>query len=206
MGRLNLPRIKVWDIPVRLGHWMMAAGFILAWYTADSEEWRLVHVYAGSTVLAVAMFRLLWGFIGSRHARFTAFVRGPAEAVAYLHNLGRFTPEHYTGHNPAGGLAIVALLTLALLTCASGWFVYQDMLGEWVSNLHDLLAEGMLVLVIFHLLGVAVGSLAHKENLVLAMITGRKPGVTNDAIHRQGYLAAILLLGWTGICIWWLAQ
>ena len=198
--------IKVWDVPVRLGHWLLAGGFILAWFTADSEEWRLVHVYAGSTVIAVAMFRLLWGFIGSRHALFASFIRSPVAAFCYLQQLARLKPQHYSGHNPAGGLAILALLLLAVLTSASGWFAYQEMLGEWVVNLHDLLADAMMALVILHLAGVAIGSLAHHENLVRAMITGRKLGTATEAINRQGYLAACLLIVWTAMASWWLAQ
>jgi cytochrome b len=72
-----MQKILVWDWPVRIGHWLMVGGFILSWLTGDSETYRLVHVYAGATVLAVATFRLPWGFIGSRYARFVDFIRGP---------------------------------------------------------------------------------------------------------------------------------
>ena len=198
--------IRVWDLPVRLGHWIMAGGFALAWITGDSEEWRLIHVYAGSAVLAVAMFRLLWGFIGSRYARFTEFVRGPTAAISYLKNLTHLKPLHYTGHNPAGGLAILALLALAITSSATGWFIYQEMFGSWPEKLHDMLATAMLGLVVIHLAGVAAGSIVHKENLVRAMITGRKLGAISTAITRPGYLAAIVLIIWTIAISWWLAQ
>lgn len=201
-----LQRIKVWDLPVRLGHWLLAGGFILAWLSGDSEEWRLIHVYAGGVVLAVALFRVLWGFVGSRHARFTAFVRGPGAALAYLKNLTNLSPRHYIGHNPAGGWAILALLALAIATSVSGWLVYQDLYGEWLVSLHDILATTLLGLVVLHLTGVAAGSIAHRENLVRAMITGRKLGSTTEAIPHSRYIAAILLIVWVLAASWWLAQ
>lgn len=199
-------RIKVWDVPVRLGHWLLAGGFLLAWLSGDSEEWRLVHVYAGGVVLAVALFRLLWGFIGSRHALFSSFVRGPAAAMMYLKCLGNGSTPHYTGHNPAGGLAIVALLALTIASSVSGWFIYQDMFGEWMVTLHELLANLMLGVVILHLAGVAVGSFAHRENLVRAMMTGRKLGAVTEGIQSSGFMAAWFLIIWTVAVSWWLAQ
>ena len=105
-------KILVWDWPVRLGHWLMVGGFTLAWLTGDSETFRLLHVIAGATVLGVATFRLPWGLIGSRYARFVDFVRGPAAVKNYLTSLLRLQPTHHVGHNPAGGWAIVLLLGL----------------------------------------------------------------------------------------------
>lgn len=201
-----IQHIKVWDLPVRLGHWLLAGGFILAWLSGDSEEWRLVHVYAGGVVLAVALFRVLWGFIGSRHARFAEFVRGPAAVVTYLKKLTQLTPPHFTGHNPAGGLAILVLLALATATSASGWLVYQDIFGEWLVTLHDILATVMLGFVMLHLAGVAAGSIAHRENLVRAMFSGRKPGEATEAIQHSRTFAAILLIIWVVAASWWLAQ
>jgi cytochrome b len=199
-------RIKVWDLPVRLGHWLLAGGFILAWISGDSEEWRLLHVYAGGVALAVALFRLVWGFMGSRHARFTAFVRRPDAAFQYLKKLNALNPPHYTGHNPAGGLAIVALLALAIAASVSGWLIYQDMFGEWLVTLHSVFATTLLGFVILHLAGVVVGSFVHQENLLRAMITGHKLGNRSEAIHRSRYIAATLLVIWTVAASWWLAQ
>ena len=90
-----MQKILVWDWPVRLGHWLMVGGFALAWLTGDSETFRLVHVGAGATVLAVAAFRLPWGFIGSRYARFVDFVRGPAAVKDYFFSLLRLQPAHH---------------------------------------------------------------------------------------------------------------
>ena len=201
-----MKRILVWDLPVRLGHWLMVGGFALAWATGDSEKWRLVHVFAGSTVMAVAAYRLLWGIVGSRTARFAEFVRGPGQAFAYLKSLLLARPPHYAGHNPAAGLAIVLLLGLALASGASGWLTYQEMGGEWLEELHEFLTGLMLAVVGVHLLGVFVGSLAHRENLVWAMVTGRKQGRPEEAINGQRIVAALMLLGWTAAGAWWLAR
>jgi cytochrome b len=148
-----MKKILVWDLPVRLGHWLMVGGFALAWATGDSEKWRLVHVFAGSTVMAVAAYRLLWGVVGSRTARFAEFVRGPGQAVAYLKSLLQARPPHYAGHNPAAGLAIVLLLGLALASGASGWLTYQEIGGEWLEEIHEFLTGTMLGVVGVHLLG-----------------------------------------------------
>lgn len=167
-------RIRVWDFPTRLFHWSLATSFTVAFVTAESERWRDIHVFAGYTLLGLITFRLVWGLIGSRHARFSDFVRGPAAVLRYLRSLLSSRPEHHVGHNPAGGLVIVLLLVLGLASGASGWATYNESGGEWLEELHEGLANAMLALVAVHLAGVAVASLIHRENLVKAMITGYK--------------------------------
>ena len=199
-------RILVWDWPVRIGHWLLVGAFALAWITGESEEWRLVHAFAGGTVVGVILFRLLWGWVGTRHARFASFVRGPGAVLDYVLGLLRRDESKYAGHNAAGGWAIVALLSLGLLTGASGWFVYQDMGGEWLEETHEALASGMLAVAVLHVAGVVVSSLAHRENLVRAMFTGLKQGRPDEAIAGTRPLALVLLLGSAAACAWWLAR
>ena len=201
-----MPKILVWDWPVRLGHWLMAGAFIVAWLTSESETWRLVHVIAGSTVLAVALFRLPWGFIGSRYARFIDFVRGPLAVKDYLASLLRLDPEHHVGHNPAGGWAIVVLLVLAILSGLSGYAIYNDIGGDLFEEVHEGLTAAMLTVVFIHLAGVVSGSLLHGENLVRAMLTGRKQGEPEGAIPSARPLVAIVLLGWIVLAGWWMAS
>lgn len=201
-----MDKVLIWDWPVRIGHWLLVGAFALAWITGDSEEWRLVHAFAGGTVVGVILFRLLWGFAGTRHARFASFVRGPGAVLDYVLGLLRGAESKYAGHNAAGGWAIVALLTLGLLTGASGWLVYQDMGGEWLEEVHEALATGMLAVAALHVAGVVVSSLAHRENLVRAMFTGLKHGRPDEAIAGTRPLAVILLLGWAAACAWWLAR
>jgi cytochrome b len=201
-----MQKILVWDWPVRIGHWLMVGGFVLAWLTSDSETFRLLHVWAGGTVLAVAAFRLPWGLIGSRYARFAHFVRPTRAVASYLGSLLRLQPDRHVGHNPAGGWAIVALLGLALLTGISGWATYNELAGHWLEELHEGLASAMLTVVIVHVAGVVSGSLVHGENLVRAMLTGRKEGSPEEAIPSARPFASIALLAWIIAAGWWLAS
>ena len=201
-----MQKILVWDWPVRLGHWLMVGGFIIAWLTAESETFRLVHAVSGGIVLAVATFRLPWGFIGSRYARFVDFVRGPTALKEYAANLLKLEPPHHVGHNPAGGWAIVLLLALGILTSLAGWANYNDIGGHWLEELHEGLASAMLTVVIIHLIGVVSGSLLHGENLVRTMITGFKNGLPEEAIPSAYPLTAVLLMIWVGVACWWIAN
>ncbi|QLQ24793.1 MAG: cytochrome b/b6 domain-containing protein [Dechloromonas sp.] len=200
-----MQKILVWDWPVRLGHWLMVGGFIVAWLTSESETFRLLHVISGATVLAVAAFRLPWGFIGSRYARFVDFVRGPRAVKDYAAGLLKLEPAHHVGHNPAGGWAIVLLLGLGILTGLSGWANYNDIGGGFLEEVHEGLAVTMLAVVAIHVAGVLTGSLMHGENLVRAMLNGRKQGTPEDAIRSARPLAAALLLAWVVAAGWWIA-
>lgn len=201
-----MQKILVWDWPVRLGHWLMVSGFILAWLTGDSETFRLVHVVAGATVLAVASFRLPWGFIGSRYARFVDFVHGPTALKTYFSQLIRLEAPHHVGHNPAGGWAIMLLLALGILTGLAGWAIYDDIGGHLLEELHEGLAAAMLTVVCIHLIGVLSGSLLHGENLVRTMITGQKLGAPEQAIPSARPVAAMLLIVWVLAAGWWVAN
>ena len=196
-------RVLVWDAPVRVFHWMMVLVFAGAWLTAESERWRLAHVTLGYTMAGLVVFRLLWGVFGTRHARFTQFVRGPAAVGGYLKSLLRGRPAHHAGHNPAGALAIVALLLLAVAVPATGWALFNDMGGEWLEDVHEGVANAMLALVAVHVAAVAISSWLHRENLVSAMVTGRKTAPREEAIRGAWRsVAALLLVAVLGF--WWL--
>jgi cytochrome b len=192
----------VWDVPVRVFHWLLVLCFAGAWLTAESEHWRLVHVTLGYTMAALVAFRVVWGLMGTRYARFASFVRGPRAVLAYLRSLSGPKPEHHTGHNPAGALAIVGLLALIAVTAASGWATYSEIGGDWLEEAHELAANGLLALVLVHLVGVVVGSWVHRENLVRSMLTGRKPVPPAEGIRRGwATVAAVMLAGVLGF--WW---
>lgn len=198
--------ILVWDLPVRLGHWLMVAAFALCWLTAESESLRLLHIAAGGVLLAAASFRIVWGWIGTPYARFRDFVHGPRAVKQYLASLLRLQPHNTLGHNPAGGWAIVGLLALGLGTALSGWAMYAELAGHWLEELHEGLASLMLTLVLIHVLGVISGSLLHQENLVSAMINGRKSGPAEAAITSPAYWASAVLLVWMTAVVFWLIR
>lgn len=167
--------VKVWDIGVRVFHWLLVLCFAVAWISAD--EWQDVHEIAGYTVAALVVFRLLWGLFGSRYARFRQFVRHPKQVLSYVSDIRRGREARYIGHNPAGGMMVLALLLGLAAMTLSGW-LYTDLLWgeEWVEEVHELLANLLLMLVGLHVAGVVLASLRHRESLVKSMITGRKRG------------------------------
>lgn len=198
----GLARRLVWDAPTRLFHWLLVLCFAGAWLTAESERWRLLHVTLGYTMAGLVMFRVLWGLVGSRHARFSSFVRGPRAVARYLRSLIGGRPEHHTGHNPAGALAIVALLALALGVVVTGWATYNELGGHWLEEAHEAVASLMLALALLHVVAVVAASLLHHENLVLAMFTGRKPAPANESIRRAWLGVAALMLA-SVLGFWW---
>lgn len=202
-GGAQRARILVWDLPVRVFHWLLALSFAGAWLTAESERWREVHVVLGYTMAGLVAFRVVWGFVGSRHARFASFVRPPSAIARYLGSLWRGRPERHAGHNPAGALAIVALLILIALTAATGWATFNETGGHFVEELHEAMANALLLLVGVHLAGVAVSSWLHRENLVGAMIHGRKRG-PGDARIRGPLRAVGALVLAAVVGFWWL--
>jgi cytochrome b len=196
-------KIRIWDAPVRVFHWLLVLSFAGAYLTSEGEVWRLVHVTLGYTLGGLLVFRLVWGVIGTRYARFSNFVRGPGAVLQYLQSIKAKQPEHHLGHNPAGAVAIVLLMLLGLGITATGYITYNDLGPGWVGELHDLLANAMVLVVIGHLLGVVTASLQHKENLVRSMVTGIKRGPAAQGIARNwGVLAVVMLVVVLGF--WWL--
>ncbi|MES2944627.1 MAG: cytochrome b/b6 domain-containing protein [Pseudomonadota bacterium] len=196
-------KILVWDAPVRLFHWLMVLSFAGAYLTAESDQWRLLHVTLGYTLGGLVAFRVIWGLMGTRYARFSAFLRGPAALVRYLRSLAGPRPEHHTGHNPAGAVAIVLMLLTSVAMVATGWANYNDVGGEWVGELHEGAANFMLLLVFVHVAGVLLASFLHRENLVKAMVTGHKSGQPEQSIRRAWYPVALVMLVVAG-GFWWL--
>ncbi|MEJ5991524.1 cytochrome b/b6 domain-containing protein [Ramlibacter sp. PS3R-8] len=196
------PLTLVWDAPVRVFHWMAVLCFAVAWLSAESERWQLVHITAGYTLAGLVVFRILWGLVGTRHARFSDFVRGPRAVASYLRSLRGGQPQHHAGHNPAGAVAILGLLALALLAPLTGWASYQELAGHWMGELHEGIATAMLALVVVHVAAVVASSLLHGENLVGAMIHGRKAVSPRDGIRKAWrWLATLMLLA--VLAFWW---
>lgn len=172
---------RVWDPAIRVFHWSLAAAFAAAWATA--EEATGLHQVLGYGILALIGARLIWGAVGPPHARFASFVRGPGAVAAYLSDLVHGRARRYLGHNPAGAAMILALLGGLLTVAVTGWaMTVPGVGGEGVEELHEAAATFMLVLVTGHVLGVVASSLLHRENLVLAMLTGRKRHAEADDV------------------------
>lgn len=167
-------RVRVWDPLVRVFHWTLVAAFAVAFITED--EVMGLHIWAGYLALALIGIRLVWGLIGTRHARFSDFVRGPRAVVAYVKDALTFRAPRYLGHNPAGGAMILALLVAVGATGLTGMMLTdaQGFEGEALEDVHEFFAYLSLGLVLTHVAGVLFSSLAHQENLIGAMISGYK--------------------------------
>ncbi|HSM32135.1 MAG TPA: cytochrome b/b6 domain-containing protein [Woeseiaceae bacterium] len=206
---VNNDTVKVWDPLVRIGHWILVAGFFTAYFT--EEELLTQHTWAGYVVAGVVLLRIVWGFIGSEHARFRDFVRAPGETLRYLGEIATNRAKRFIGHNPAGGAMVVALLLSLVVTTWSGLEIYaieenagplaglygatgpqlpslvatahasdddrgdeRERAEEFWEEVHEVAANLTLLLVLLHVAGVVIASRAHHENLVKAMLTGRK--------------------------------
>lgn len=191
---INKSKVLVWDVPTRVFHWVLALSFMGAFLTAESERYRDVHVLIGYTVLGLIAFRLLWGLVGTRYARFQSFAYGPHSVVTYVKSLFTRSPQQYVGHNPAGSWAIYGLLALSLLAGASGYATYNDIGGHWMEDVHEALANSLLALVFVHIAGVVLSSLVHRENLVRSMLNGYKFGKSGEGIRYRHRLVAAALV------------
>lgn len=195
-------KTKVWDLPVRIFHWSLAASFSGAYVLSESERLRNVHVTLGYTVMGLIAFRVLWGLIGSRYARFSSFLYGPVAAVRYLRDSLAGRPSQYAGHNPAGSWAVYAILLLGIATGVSGYLNFHDLGGEGMEEVHEVFANAWLIVVGVHVFGVIFSSIAHRENLARAMITGYKQGAGSASIPGSapavGVAMAVAVLGFWG--------
>jgi cytochrome b len=185
-------KILVWDVPTRVFHWLLVLAFVGAFVTADSERQRALHVGFGVTMLALIAFRLVWGVVGTRYARFTSFAFGPRAVLSYLLGVARPGARRYLGHTPAGSWAIWAMLGLGIVVGLTGYGALNDG-PEWLEDAHGALAWTLLAAVGVHVAGVVLSSLLHRENLVAAMVTGRKRGDVRHAIRRSRWLVGAAL-------------
>lgn len=180
--------VKVWDLFIRMFHWTLVAAFTIAYVTGENLEW--LHIWSGYLIVVLLMMRIVWGFIGSEHARFRDFITVPAMAWDYLKKTLQQKAPRYIGHNPAGGWMILIMIMSLLAVCFSGIVLYaiEDQAGplgttffatyhrgeDFVEELHELLANITVLLIFLHISGVMLESMIHQENLVRAMWNGNK--------------------------------
>jgi cytochrome b len=170
----------VWEAPVRLLHWLLAAAIAAAWLTSSSTG--PAHEYIGYASAAIVLARLAWGRFGNRYARFSQFVRAPATTWQYLRAVLAGRAARHLGHNPLGAAMVVALLACVALVAMSGWLTTTDLLWgyAWPVRLHVALAWLLVGLIVLHVGGVLLTSWQHRENLVAAMITGDKAAASAE--------------------------
>lgn len=186
--------VRIWDLPVRLFHWLFAASCTVAWLSGDDPRYTDLHLYAGYLAMGLVLFRLVWGMAGGRYARFARFVRGPRAVLGHLQHLFDPSSRHEAGHNPAGAVAILGMLLLVLLLGLTGIVVlggeegfgplagtFSIAQGVAIHLWHEWLAWALLALVLLHLAGVALESLLQKQNLPRSMVTGLKVAAEEDA-------------------------
>lgn len=181
----NAQMITVWDPVVRLFHWLLVATFIASWMT--QEAYYELHLQTGYAVLGLVCVRIAWGLIGPTYARFSNFIYSPSNIIACLKSLKGEGSKRYLGHNPVGGIMIIIMLLALLIVTISG--IALDGAENWsgplsemnlyrhtylIKSVHEFSSDALLIMIALHLAGVAFTSIKHRENLVKAMITGKK--------------------------------
>ncbi len=197
MSSTNITTVRVWDPLVRIFHWSLVLSFTLAYLTED--DWMSLHVQAGYAVSLLIAFRLIWGLIGTKPARFSSFVKPPRMALTHLKKMRSGKAEHYLGHNPAAALMIVALLSSIVITAFTGMItiasegqgplantLFASWPSDWFEEIHEFFANCTVFLIVMHITGVLISSLLEGENLVRAMITGSKKYRNNWQDKKQG--------------------
>jgi len=189
--------VLVWDLPVRVFHWLMVVSFAGAWLTSESEAQQMLHYAFGYSACALVVFRIVWGLAGTRYARFTQFVKGPNSTLQHIKSLLTGKDHIGPGHNPAGAIAMILLMVFILLIGITGYWSVKDFLGDLMSEAHELMSNLTIVIIAIHVLAAIIMSLMQKENLIRSMVTGKKQGTSDQAIRYPMYLIGIFLgLGW----------
>jgi len=218
----TLHTVKVWDLPTWLFHWTLAALMIVQWLTAEQSSTMDYHVWGGYAVLALVLFRLIWGFVGSETARFSDFVRGPGAALEYVRAMLRGETPHYLGHNPMGAWSIVALLILLLIQAVTGLFANDDILiegplyawvskgtSDWLTTVHKLNFNLLLLVIAVHISAVLFYLLVKRENLIHPMLSGHKrlpPELAQPAPRLVSPWRALAALAAVGVAVWSLVR
>jgi cytochrome b len=215
---------KVWDLPVRLMHWGLVVAVLGAWLTRELEgDWFAWHTRFGYAVLLIAATRIVWGFVGTRHARFGDFVRGPRAILRYLREGTGADGQRIVGHNPLGALMVLAMLAMLLAQALFGLFANDEALetgplygyvsddtSDLLTSLHERLFDVIAVAVAVHVAAALLYLWVKRENLILPMVTGRKPGSllppgTAD-IGPSRTLLAVAIAAALGTLLWWVVR
>ena len=193
----------VWDLPVRLFHWLLVIALVAQWVTAEMMDNAMdIHFYIGYFLLGLILFRVIWGIFGPRYARFSNFVKGPGETLNYARALAQKKPPGFTGHNPVGGLMVIATLLIVALQGVSGLFITDDVFSngpyygqvsqeteKLMSWLHHNLFNAIMAIAAIHIVAIVVYQRILKYDLVKPMLTGKK-----ETSHQNGITSSKLVL------------
>jgi len=200
----------VWDLPTRLFHWLLVLSILASYLTADpgapSMQW---HMWLGYWTTGLIVFRLLWGFVGPKHARFSQFIPGPRRLGAYLVTLFRRDSTPAVGHNPLGGLAVLLMLLMVTIQAASGLFISDDIVwtgpwnpavsgdtADWLGGIHHLNFDILIWVIALHVATILFYRVFKRQNLLTPMITGNKPAgivIPGEEIESSQLLKALVI-------------
>ena len=189
--------ILVWDFPVRTFHWLLVISFVGAWLSSEGETWQMLHFAFGYSAVVLILFRVVWGLIGTRYARFGQCIKGPSETMNHIKSIFSGNMDFGPGHNPVGALVMISLMILILLIDLTGYWTIKEYLGEYMSWAHEAISNLALGFVVIHVAAAIIMSYLQKENLVKSMITGKKEGLPGQAIQSPQYITGLILtLAW----------
>lgn len=192
--------VLIWDLPTRLFHWLLSAGFIAAAVISltMSEHSPLFpsHAIIGLTIALMVVLRVVWGLVGTRYARFRSFVFGPGAVIEHMKGALIGGGKRHIGHNPGSAVAIFGMLALVLALAVTGFMMGQG--DESIKDIHEILAWAMVGVVVVHVLGVAFHTIRHRENISASMIHGRKQAESSEGIASARPIVAILFLAIAG--------
>lgn len=189
----------VYDLPTRLFHWLFAALFITSFAIAktidDESVWFSYHSMAGLTFGFTALLRVVWGFMGTKHAKFFNFAFNPQDLLNYLKGVLAGDKKRWAGHNPASSWAAISMILMALGLAATGYLMTTGADKESFEDIHELLANGFVVVTVLHVAGVVTHSLRHKDNIALSMVDGKKAEIaTSETIESTRPVVGAALL------------
>jgi cytochrome b len=218
---MSEPKRLIWDLPLRLFHWLLVLSLCASWLTAElGFEWTQVHFYLGYWTLGLLLFRIIWGFVGPKHARFSSFLKGPSTLVSYLKGAMTGTPTQMPGHNPVGGLMVIVMILLVGVQAVTGLFASDDIAwsGPYsgavssstvskLTALHHQNFNFILAAAALHILAILFYWLVKKQNLVVPMITGLKSAQyvpEHEAIRSSQWVRALIVILVSAGAVYWL--
>lgn len=187
--------VYVWDSPTRLFHWALVAAVATSLISVELGNMS-IHMISGHVVLALLIFRLVWGLVGGRHARFASFVRGPMKVLEYARGVISGNTSAHLGHNPMGGWSVIAMILVLVVQAVSGLFSNDDILTEgplvstitkstsdFITYIHHLTSNAVYALIILHLAAVTFYTLKG-HRIIVAMITGKSSDVVGESAEN----------------------